>query len=120
MTDIDQLSRIIGTLEHASEEATRRQERIFELLGEVKDGVSELRADFTAHAGKEDAALASLAAAGLAEPDAQEDIRELRHLLDAWRSAKRGIALAVGKIVTVVILAAIAGVLGFHSNKFFE
>jgi len=120
MADIDQLSRIIGALEHAAAEANRQQERIFDLLGEVKDGVSELRADFTTHAEKEEVTVHALIAAGLADPDAQDDIREMRGLLDAWRSVKRGAGHAVGKIATVVILAAIAGVLGFNGGKFIE
>jgi len=50
----------------------------------------------------------ALAEVGLDGEDAQEDIKELRNLIDSWRSAKKTMGQTVLKIVTSSVLIFIA------------
>lgn len=45
---------------------------------------------------------------GLSDENAYTDVREIRSLLDAWRMAKRTVGDMVIRIVTTVILSALA------------
>ena len=50
----------------------------------------------------------ALSEVGLDGEDAQEDIKELRNLIDSWRSAKKTMGQTVLKIVTSSVLIFIA------------
>lgn len=64
------------------------------------------------HASAAEGARQALAGLGLHDKDAAEDLREVRNLLDAWRSAKRGAWQAMGKFLTVAFLAGLAAAFG--------
>lgn len=50
----------------------------------------------------------ALAEVGLSDGDAGTDIRELRNLIDSWRSAKKDIGSTILKVATSAILIFIA------------
>ena len=50
----------------------------------------------------------ALAEVGLSDGDARTDIRELRNLIDSWRSAKKDIGSTILKVSTSAILIFIA------------
>jgi len=54
----------------------------------------------------------ALAAIGLHDMEAAADIRELRGVLDAWRSAKTTAINTMVKAITVAFMAAIVAALG--------
>jgi hypothetical protein len=45
---------------------------------------------------------------GLHDEDAYDDMHELRGLLDSWRATKRTVGNTVARVVTTVILSALA------------
>lgn len=55
-----------------------------------------------------DGAREALSEVGLDGENAQEDIKELRNLIDSWRSAKKTMGQTVLKIVTSSVLIFIA------------
>lgn len=60
----------------------------------------------------------ALSEVGLHDEDASDDVRELRNLIDSWRSAKATIGNTVLRLITTAVLVFIAGALamklGFH------
>lgn len=54
-------------------------------------------------------ARAALAEVGLHDDTAPHDVRELRNLIDSWRSAKKTIGSTIIKTVTTAALLFIAG-----------
>lgn len=62
-------------------------------------------------------ARAALAEVGLHDDTAPHDVRELRNLIDSWRSAKKTIGSTILKMATsailIFIVAAVAMKLGF-------
>ena len=66
----------------------------------------ELKALLTLAA--KDGAKQALAEAGLDGTNAQEDIKELRNLIDSWRSAKKTMGQTALKIATSSVLIFIA------------
>ena len=73
-----------------------------------------------AQAAKEGAKQA-LSEVGLNDPDAGQDIRELRNLIESWRSSKKIIGSTVLKMVTTGVLifvaAAVAMKIGIGSGE---
>lgn len=65
-----------------------------------------------------DGARKALSEVGLHDEDASQDVRELRNLIDSWRSAKATIGNTVLRLITTAVLVFIAGALamklGFH------
>ena len=66
----------------------------------------ELKALLTQAA--KDGAQQALAEVGLDGADAHKDIRELRHLIDSWRSAKKTMGQTALKLITTSVLVFIA------------
>ena len=66
----------------------------------------ELKALLTQAA--KDGAQQALAEVGLDGTDAHEDIRDLRHLIDSWRSAKKTMGQTALKLITTSVLVFIA------------
>jgi len=56
----------------------------------------------------EEGAKRALEKVGLSDPDAGDDVKELRNLLDSWRGAKRTIGQTVVRIITTAALMALA------------
>ena len=50
----------------------------------------------------------ALESIGLQDESASEDVREMRNLLDAWRSTKRTVWSQIVKAATMAVLGAIA------------
>lgn len=50
----------------------------------------------------------ALESIGLHDESASEDVREMRNLLDAWRSTKRAVWSQIVKAATMAVLGAIA------------
>lgn len=73
-----------------------------------------------AQAAKEGAKQA-LSEVGLNDPDAGQDVRELRNLIESWRSSKKIIGSTVLKMVTTGVLifvaAAVAMKIGIGSGE---
>jgi hypothetical protein len=62
----------------------------------------------------EEGATRALARIGLADEDAGRDVLQLRGLMEAWRQIKKGALQALGKALTVAILAGLALLAGKH------
>ena len=59
----------------------------------------------------------ALASIGLLDDSAQKDITEMRSLLEAWRDTRKSIWNTVTKVITVSILAFIAGAVWMNLDK---
>jgi hypothetical protein len=66
----------------------------------------------------EQAATRALARVGLHDDDAGEDVRDLRRLLDSWKTVKRGALSAAGKGVVTIFLAGFAAYAGIKLKLF--
>tara|TARA_R110000782_G_scaffold187198_1_gene277393 strand:- start:214 stop:462 length:249 start_codon:yes stop_codon:yes gene_type:complete len=58
----------------------------------------------------------ALAAVGLSDDDANSDVKELRNLLDSFRSAKRTVGKTIVQALTTLFLAALMA--GAYFNVF--
>lgn len=66
----------------------------------------------------EEGAKNALRQIGLSDKDAFSDVRELRGLLDAWRSTKRTVGQTIARVLTTVVLSLIAAGIWFnYGNK---
>lgn len=45
---------------------------------------------------------------GLCDADAYDDMKEIRHLLDAWRDTKRTVGQTIARALTMALLAVLA------------
>ena len=54
---------------------------------------------------------------GLADEDAYQDMRELRLLLDSWRSTKKTVATTFIKFVTTLVLGGVVAVLWMQEKN---
>ena len=59
----------------------------------------------------------ALASIGLLDDSAQRDITEMRSLLEAWRDTRKSIWNTIIKVVTVSLLAFIAGAVWMNFDK---
>lgn len=59
----------------------------------------------------------ALASIGLLDDSAQKDITEMRSLLEAWRDTRKSIWNTIIKVVTVSLLAFIAGAVWMNFDK---
>ena len=73
------------------------------------------------HQAAKDGAKQALAEVGLNDPSAGQDVRELRNLIESWRSSKKIIGSTVLKMVTtgvrIFIAAAVAMKMGIGSGE---
>lgn len=76
----------------------------------IQVSAAELEILLAAAAGK--GATEALQRLGLHDEAASRDMRELRDLIEAWRSAKRGAFQTIGKLVAVALLGAVAALIG--------
>ena len=66
----------------------------------------------------EEGARNALREIGLSDEDALSDVREIRGLLDAWRSTKRTVGQTIARVLTTVVLSLIAAGIWFdYGNK---
>lgn len=59
----------------------------------------------------------ALRSVGLHDEDAGSDVRELRGLLESWRSAKQTVIMTFVKVITTALLGAMAFGAIFEFNK---
>jgi len=70
----------------------------------MTDAELELLIDRAAKKGAKEA----LKDIGLSDEEAYDDVKELRGLLEAWRSTKTAVGQTVARVITTALLAALA------------
>ncbi len=65
----------------------------------------------------EEGARRALAAVGLHDEDAADDVRDIRKMMEDWRAMKRSILSSLGNAVVLSILALIGTGIWWHFNK---
>lgn len=65
----------------------------------------------------EDGAKKALAAIGLHDEDAANDVHDLRQVMADWRAMKRGVLTALGNTIVLGLLALIGTGLWWHFRK---
>lgn len=80
------------------------------------DRINLTRAELEAIA--EEAATRALARVGLHDAEAGDDVRDLRRLLESWKSVKTGAMSAIGKGIATLFLAILAAYAGAKMRLF--
>lgn len=80
---------------------------------DIDDDMLALLMDRAAEAG----AKRALEKIGLHDSEAGKDVRELRGLLDSWRSARATVGHTIAKVITTAILAALAAGVWMNMGK---
>jgi hypothetical protein len=65
----------------------------------------------------EDGARRALAAVGLHDEDAADDVRDLRQVMADWRAVKRGVFTSVGNAIALGLLGLVVAGILWHLRK---
>ena len=78
------------------------------LNGSGVDIMTETELERIIHQAAQEGAKAALKEIGLSDEHAYDDVRELRSLLETWKTTKQTIGTTIARLVTTAILTALA------------